>query len=77
MAGSDRRIDVTEGGIITVALTVIAAVVWGVRVEGIVRSHEKQIEQLRQDMNSKVTEVLMEVRYIRQRVDEALEHRRG
>ena len=66
----------TEGGIITVALTVIAAVVWGVRVEGIVRAHEKQIEQLRTDMNSKVTELLVEVRYIRNRVDEALEHRR-
>lgn len=66
----------TEGGIITVALTVIAAIVWGVRVEGIVRAHEKQIEQLRTDMNSKVMEVLVEVRYIRNRVDEALERNR-
>lgn len=60
----------SEAGVITLALTIISAVVWAVRVEGIVRAHEQQIAQMRQDMNSKIDLVLFEVRYIRDRLDE-------
>lgn len=65
----------SEAGVITLALTVVSAVVWAVRVEGIVRAHEQQIGQLRSDMNSKIDAVLIEVRYIRDRLDEALQRR--
>jgi hypothetical protein len=62
----------SEGGVITVALTVISAIVWAVRVEGIVRSHEQQIAQLRNDMKSEMADMRADVQYIRQRIDQFL-----
>lgn len=60
----------SEGGVITLAVTVASAIIWAVRVEGIVRSHEKEISQLRQDMNSKLDTVAADVKYLRSRIDE-------
>ena len=59
----------SETGIITVTLSVLAAIVWAVRVEGIVRAHDKEIAQLRRDMEHKIDAALIELRYIRERVD--------
>lgn len=62
----------SESGVITLAVTVASAIVWAVRVEGIVRSHEKEIAQLRTDMNSKIDSVAEDVKYVRTRLDEIL-----
>lgn len=62
----------SESGVITLAVTVASAIVWAVRVEGIVRSHEKEIAQLRTDMNSKIDGVAEDVKYVRDRLDELL-----
>lgn len=60
----------SEGGVITLALTVASAIVWAVRVEGIVRAHEQQLAQIRQEMEGKIDILLEEMRYVRKRVDE-------
>jgi hypothetical protein len=62
----------SEGGVITVALTVLSAIVWAVRVEGIVRAHEQQIAQLRSDMKHEMADMRADVQYIRQRIDQFL-----
>lgn len=62
----------SESGVITLAVTVASAIVWAVRVEGIVRSHEKEIAQLRTDMNSKIDSVAEDVKYVRTRLDEIM-----
>jgi hypothetical protein len=60
----------SEGTVATIVIAAASAIVWAVRVEGMVRSHEREIGQLRIDMNSKIDQLLAEVLYIRQRFDE-------
>ena len=65
----------SEGGILTLLLTIVSAIIWAVRVEGIVRKHEQQIEELREDARRAQQELLLELRYIRQRIDEMRQRR--
>lgn len=52
------------GSLIAVALPAGGAVVWLVRLEGRINLHEAQISEIKED-----------VRYIRDRIDDALAHR--
>lgn len=62
----------TEGGVITVGLALVAGLVWAVRMEGFVRAHEKEIAQLRMDMRGEIAELKEDVKYIRERIDRAM-----
>jgi hypothetical protein len=61
--------------IVVTALAFVAGVVWAVRIEGKVLSHERELAQLRQDTDQKIDRVLTEVGYIRERIDRVLEAR--
>ena len=53
----------------------IAALVWAVRIEGKVLAHDREIDQLRQDTNRAVGQLMADIAYIRQRIDQALQER--
>lgn len=55
----------------------VAVIVWAVRVESKVLAHDRELSQMRADMAQRVAdlkgemgEVLSEVKYIRQRLDD-------
>jgi hypothetical protein len=53
------------GELLLAGSMVIGAVVWAVRIEGRVNGHDKQLDDVKDD-----------VRYIRTRIDQAIEARR-
>lgn len=69
-----------ESAWVALGLAAIGGVVWAVRVEGAVRSHDKEltklprefeaaIHQLRNEIQLTHTHLLSEVHYIRDRID--------
>lgn len=65
----------TDSGVLAAIGMALAGVVWAVRVEGKVVAHDREIEQLRHDTDTKVEQVLRQLDYIRERIDRVLEER--
>ncbi len=61
--------------LVAVAAMLVGALVWAVRIEGQVRAHERELEQLRRDTDSKIRQIHDAIDYIRQRIDRAIEDR--
>lgn len=61
--------------VIAAVVGLVGALVWAVRIEGQVRTHEREIDQLRRDTDSKIRQIHDAIDYIRQRIDRALEER--
>lgn len=64
----------SENLIVWLMGSAVAIIVWAVRVESKVAAHEREIAQLRSDTQMSITLVRDDVRYIRQRIDEVLDH---
>jgi|AACY02.18.fsa_nt_gi hypothetical protein len=61
--------------ILGAVVVAVGALVWAVRIEGQVRTHEREIDQLRRDTETKIRQIHDAIDYIRQRIDRALEER--
>lgn len=61
--------------LVAVAGMLVGALVWAVRIEGQVRAHDRELEQLRRDTDSKIRQIHDAIDYIRQRIDRAIEDR--
>jgi hypothetical protein len=61
--------------LVAVAAMLVGALVWAVRIEGQVRAHDRELEQLRRDTDSKIRQIHDAIDYIRQRIDRAIEDR--
>ena len=61
--------------LVAVAAMLVGALVWAVRIEGQVRAHDRELEQLRRDTDSKIRQIYDAIDYIRQRIDRAIEDR--
>lgn len=61
--------------ILGAVVVAVGALVWAVRIEGQVRAHEREIDQLRRDTDSKIGQIHDAIAYIRQRIDRAIEER--
>lgn len=66
---------VTGETILGAVVVAVGALVWAVRIEGQVRTHEREIDQLRRDTETKIRQIHDAIDYIRQRIDRALEER--
>jgi hypothetical protein len=71
---------VSEAGILTVIGMAVTGLVWGLRIEGKVDAHDKELDrirlahdkeiaQLRTDTQAAVKEMRDDVRYIKERID--------
>jgi hypothetical protein len=47
----------------------ITGVIWAIRIEGKVLSHDREIAQLRDDLRTTVTRLDDNIKYIRDRID--------
>lgn len=65
-----RSDNVSEAGIISTVLAALGGVVWAVRIEGKVLSHDKELAQLRDDARDDRVQVRTDLAYIRSRLDE-------
>jgi len=61
--------------LVAIAAMLVGALVWAVRIEGQVRAHDRELEQLRRDTDSKIRQIHDAIDYIRQRIDRAIEDR--
>jgi hypothetical protein len=66
---------VTGETLLGAVVVAVGALVWAVRIEGQVRAHEREIDQLRRDTETKIRQIHDAIDYIRQRIDRALEER--
>lgn len=64
---------------IAIALAIVAGIVWAVRIEGKVLSHDRDIlrmqadaAQWRQDMRAELAVMREDLRYIRERIDQRI-----
>ena len=61
--------------LVCAGLACIGWLVWAVRIEGKVLAHDREIDQLRQDTHRAVGQLMADIAYIRQRIDQALQER--
>ena len=52
--------------------SLLAGIIWGMRLEGKVLAHDRELQQLRMDITNAVSQVREDLRYIRDRIDKAL-----
>jgi hypothetical protein len=61
------------GTIVTVVCCAIAALVWLVRLEGRVNSHDREIKDVKDSHESDMQQIRLDLNYIRGRIDRAIE----
>lgn len=65
----------TDEATITLALAVVMGIAWLVRIEGKVLANERDLTRIESAFEAKMTQLLADVRYLRDRIDRALEER--
>jgi hypothetical protein len=60
------------GTIVTVVCCAIAALVWLVRLEGRVNSHDREIKDVKEGHETDIQQIRRDVEYIRDRIDRAI-----
>lgn len=63
------------GTIVTLVGFAVACVVWLVRLEGRVNSHDREIKDVKEGHETDIQQIRKDVEYIRGRIDSALEKR--
>ena len=63
---------ISETSVLWSSGALLAGIIWGMRLEGKVLAHDRELQQLRSDMNTAVGQVREDLRYIRDRIDRAL-----
>jgi hypothetical protein len=61
---------------ITLALAIVMGIAWLVRIEGKVLSTERDLARIEADQDSKMNQILADIRYLRDRIDRVLEDRK-
>jgi hypothetical protein len=60
------------GTIVTLVGIAVGAVVWLVRLEGRVNSHDREIKDVKEGHETDIQQIRRDVEYIRDRIDRAL-----
>jgi hypothetical protein len=61
------------GTIVTLASIAIGSVIWLVRLEGRVNSHDREIKDVKDSHESDMQQIRLDLNYIRGRIDRAIE----
>jgi len=66
----------TGEALIMVALAIVAAIAWLVRIEGKVLAAERDLARIELEQGTKMGQIMADIRYLRDRIDRVLEERK-
>jgi len=62
--------------LVMIGLAIITAIAWLVRIEGKVLATERDLARIEAEQDSKMSQILSDIRYLRDRIDRVLEDRK-
>ncbi|MBM4223846.1 MAG: hypothetical protein FJ167_03450 [Gammaproteobacteria bacterium] len=62
--------------LVMVGLALVTAIAWLVRIEGKVLAAERDLARIEAEQDSKMSQILSDIRYLRDRIDRVLEERK-
>jgi hypothetical protein len=62
--------------LVMIGLAIVTAIAWLVRIEGKVLATERDLARIEAEQDSKMSQILSDIRYLRDRIDRVLEDRK-